>query len=96
MEDGEYPAWEYRKDSPLRKTFVQVFEKFYGKKPEIQAIHAGLECGLICEKIPEMDIVSIGPDMKNIHTAKERLCISSSIRVYKFLEELLQAMKCDL
>lgn len=96
VEDGEYPAWEYRKDSPLRKIFVQVFEKFYGKKPEIQAIHAGLECGLICEKIPEMDIVSIGPDMKNIHTAKERLCISSSIRVYKFLEELLQAMKCDL
>ena len=94
-EDGEYPAWEYRKDSPLRKEFIQVFEKVYGRKPQIQAIHAGLECGLISEKIPEMDIVSIGPDMKDIHTAKERLCISSSIRVYKFLEELLQSMKCE-
>lgn len=88
---SEYPAWEYKKNSPLRDKFVQVFEEFYGKKPEIQAIHAGLECGLICEKIPEMDIVSIGPDMSGIHTPKERLSVSSSIRVYRFLEKLLAA-----
>ena len=90
--DSEYPAWEYRKSSPLRDKFVEVFENFYGKKPEIQAIHAGLECGLICEKLPEMDIISIGPDMKDIHTPRERLCITSSLRVYRFLEKLLEAL----
>ncbi len=90
--DSEYPAWEYRKNSPLRDRFVEVFENFYGKKPEIQAIHAGLECGLICEKLPEMDIVSIGPDMKDIHTPRERLSISSSLRVYRFLEKLLEVL----
>lgn len=90
---SEYPAWEYKKNSPLRDRFVEVFEEFYGKKPEIQAIHAGLECGLICEKVPDMDIVSIGPDMKDIHTPKERLSISSSIRVYRFLEKLLESFE---
>lgn len=89
---SEYPAWEYRRDSALRDTFVRVFEECYGKKPEITAIHAGLECGLICEKIPDMDIVSIGPDMKDIHTPNERLGITSSVRVYRFLEKLLAAL----
>ncbi len=90
--DSEYPAWEYRRDSVLREKFVQVFEECYGRKPEIMAIHAGLECGLVCEKIPDMDIVSIGPDMKDIHTPNERLGITSSVRVYRFLEKLLAAL----
>lgn len=90
--DSDYPAWEYRKDSVLREKFTEVFRQFYHKEPEVQAIHAGLECGLICEKIPDMDIVSIGPDMRDIHTPKERLSISSSLRVYKFLEQLLAAL----
>ncbi len=89
---SEYPAWEYRKDSVLREKFTEVFLQFYGREPEIMAIHAGLECGLICEKIPEMDIVSIGPDMKDIHTPNERLGITSSVRVYRFLEKLLAAL----
>lgn len=89
---AEYPAWEFRRESALREKFVQVFEEEYNKAPKIEAIHAGLECGLICEKIPDMDIVSIGPDMRDIHTPKERLSISSSIRVYKFLEKLLASM----
>lgn len=90
--DSDYPAWEYRKDSVLREKFTEVFSQFYGRKPQIKAIHAGLECGLICEKIPDMDIVSIGPDMRDIHTPKERLCVSSALRVYRFLEQLFAAL----
>lgn len=90
--DSDYPAWEYRRDSVLREKFSEVFRQFYNREPKVQAIHAGLECGLICEKIPDMDIVSIGPDMRDIHTPKERLSISSSLRVYQFLEQLLSAL----
>lgn len=90
--DSEYPAWEYRKDSVLREKFAEVFAQCYGRQPEFTSIHAGLECGLICEKIPDMDIVSIGPDMRDIHTPNERLGIASSVRVYRFLEKLLAAL----
>ncbi|MDE7327713.1 MAG: aminoacyl-histidine dipeptidase [Lachnospiraceae bacterium] len=90
--DSDYPAWEYRKDSVLRGKFVEVFRQFYSREPQIQAIHAGLECGLICEKIPDMDIISIGPDMRDIHTPKERLCIPSALRVYRFLEQLFAVL----
>lgn len=62
---GDYPAWEYRHDSPLRDIMVDVFEEQYGRKPVIQAIHAGVECGLFAGKLPGLDCVSFGPDMKN-------------------------------
>ena len=90
---GEYPAWEYKKESKLREIFAEVFEKEYGKQPSMEAIHAGLECGLISEKMPDLDIVSIGPEMHDIHTPKERLSVVSAIRVYQFLEKLLEALK---
>lgn len=90
---SEYPAWEYKQDSPLRDLFIQVFQADYGYEPKVEAIHAGLECGLISEKLPDIDIVSFGPDMKDIHTPKERLGIESTIRVYKLIEHLLAEMK---
>lgn len=90
---AEYPAWEYKKDSPLREKFSQVYRQMYKKEPKFSAIHAGLECGLIAEKIPQMDIVSIGPELHDIHSPKERLRISSFLRLYQFLENLLEAMK---
>lgn len=68
----------------------QVFEEMYGKKPQVEAIHAGLECGLLLNKRPGMDAVSIGPDMKDIHTPQERLSISSTARVYDFLKKVLE------
>lgn len=91
--NSEYPAWEYKKESKFRDLFCKVFEQVYGHEPKLEAIHAGLECGILSEKIPGMEAVSIGPDMKDIHTPKEQLSISSSIRVYKFIEELLKNMK---
>ena len=64
----------------------------FGKGPEFEAIHAGLECGIFAEKIKGMDAVSFGPNNFDIHTPKERLSISSTERVYRFLLELLRSM----
>jgi len=87
---GEYPAWEYRKDSPLRETMVEVYTRMYGKQPEVAAIHAGLECGLLSEKIANFDCVSIGPNMQDVHTSRERLNIASTQRTWEFLLEILK------
>lgn len=89
---GDYPGWAYRKDSPLRNKMIAVYREMFGKEPEVQAIHAGLECGLLADKIPELDCVSIGPDMKNIHTTEEELSISSTERVWNFLIKLLEEL----
>ena len=62
-ETGSYPGWEYKKDSVLRDTMVRVYEKLYEKEPKVEAIHAGLECGIFSGKIADLDCVSIGPDM---------------------------------
>ena len=87
--DGNYPAWEYKEDSLLREKMCKVYHEMYGKKPEIVAIHAGLECGLLSEKLNGLDAVSIGPDMKDIHTPRERLSIASVQSLYGYLIKLL-------
>ena len=90
--NGDYPAWEYRKDSEVRDKMVQVYEEMYGKKPLVVALHAGLECGIMAQKIEGLDCVSFGPDMKDIHTTKERLSISSTKRVWEYLLEVLKRL----
>lgn len=90
MVRSQYPAWEFRKESKLRKHLQKHHKEMFGKEMKVEAIHAGLECGLIAEKMPGIDIVSIGPDMSRVHTIDERLSISSTIRVYKFLERIIQ------
>lgn len=87
---GAYPAWEYRKDSPLRDKMCRIYEKMYGRAPKVVTIHAGLECGIFSGKIPELDCVSIGPDNFDIHTTNEHLSISSTARVYEYLLEVLK------
>jgi len=87
---GDYPAWEYKADSNLRNTMVDVYTRMFGKTPEVVAIHAGLECGLLSEKLPGLDCVSIGPDMQDIHTSRERLNIASTQRTWEFLLEILK------
>ena len=87
---GEYPAWEYKKDSHLRDVMKSVYEDMYGRSPEIVIIHAGLECGIFSEKIEGLDCVSIGPDNKDIHTTEERLSLSSLERVWQFLLNVLK------
>lgn len=89
---GDYPAWEYRKDSPLRETMVRVFQRQYGRWPEIQAIHAGLECGIFSDRLPGLDCVSIGPDMLDIHTPAERLSLASVERTWRYLCAVLKEL----
>ena len=89
---GDYPAWEYRKDSPLRDAMVRIYKEQFGKEPQVVAIHAGLECGMLSEKLPGLDCVSIGPDMHDIHTSREKLEIESTRRTWEFLLAVLKAL----
>ncbi|MDY3929432.1 MAG: aminoacyl-histidine dipeptidase [Clostridia bacterium] len=86
---GSYPAWEYRKKSHLRSVMCDVYKRQYGKEPVIEAIHAGLECGIFCGKADNLDCVSFGPDIFDIHTVNERMSISSVQRVWKFIKSVL-------
>ncbi len=88
---GEYPAWEYKADSELRDRMCKLYKEMYGKEMEVLLIHAGLECGLLAEKIEDLDCVSIGPDMKDIHTTKEMLSISSTKRVWEFFVAFIES-----
>ena len=89
---GEYPAWEYKEDSKLRDLMVKTYTDMFGKEPKVVAIHAGLECGLLSEKLPGLDCVSIGPQMHDIHTSREKLEIASTDRTWKYLLEVLKAL----
>ena len=87
---GSYPGWQYRADSPLREKMIRIYKNMYGTEPKVEAIHAGLECGILADKIPDLDCVSIGPDMKDIHTTKEKLSIPSTSRVWDFVLKMLE------
>ncbi|MBR4053685.1 MAG: beta-Ala-His dipeptidase, partial [Clostridia bacterium] len=91
--EGEYPAWEYRKKSPLRDLMVKVYEDSFGKEMKVEAIHAGLECGLFAGGIPGLDAVSFGPDMADIHTPAERLSVESVSSTWRYLLSALAAMQ---
>ena len=87
---GDYPAWEYKAESKLREEIAASYKAVYGTEPEFTAIHAGLECGILSEKIEDLDCVSFGPANYDIHTPQERLNIESTERVWNFLVEYLK------
>lgn len=91
--EGEYPAWEYKKVSPLRDTVVDTYRRLYGKEMRVEAIHAGLECGLFSDRISGLECVSLGPNMQDIHTTRERLSVSSVSRTYDFVCAILAAIQ---
>lgn len=91
-ESGAYPAWEYRKQSHLRDVMVACYERLYGKKPVVEAIHAGLECGIFSDRLEGLDAVSFGPQMHDIHTTRERLDIASTRRTWEYLLAILAAL----
>ena len=82
---GDYPAWEYRAVSPLREKMVRIYKEQYGCEPEVTVIHAGLECGILLEKKPELDAISFGPDILDIHTTRERLDVMSVERTWNYI-----------
>ncbi|MBQ1326656.1 MAG: aminoacyl-histidine dipeptidase [Eubacterium sp.] len=89
---GAYPAWEYRKDSPLRDLMLEVYKEQYNKESIVQALHAGVECGLFAGGLPGLDAVSIGPDMTDIHTFNESMSVDSVKRVWDYILELLKRL----
>ena len=90
---GDYSGWEYQQNSPLRDLLTEVFTKQYGHEPKIEAIHAGVECGIFAGKLPGLDCVSLGPDLTEIHTCRERLHIASVQRLWAMILEVLKRMK---
>ncbi len=89
----DYAAWEYRAYSPLREMMIDAFEEQYGRRPVVSTIHAGLECGILAEKIHGADMVSFGPDMSEVHTPNERLSIASAQRCWTYLLSVLRKLK---
>lgn len=90
---GDYPGWAFRQESPLRDMMCALFVEQYGYAPKIEALHAGLECGLFAGKLPGLDCVSFGPDLTDIHTPREKMHIASVQRTWKLVVELLRRMK---
>ncbi len=89
-DEGEYPGWKYNPNSELEKLYVQAYKKYHdGKSPIVCAIHAGVECGMIYEKLPYLDMISLGPDVKDVHTVKEKLYLSSCKTLLKTLIEII-------
>lgn len=89
---GIYPAWEYKKDSKLRDIMVDEFKKVFKRDPRVEGIHAGLECGILAEQIPNLDIVSMGPDIHDIHTVNEKMSITSAKNNFDFLLCVLERL----
>ncbi len=90
---NEYPAWQYDPDSALRKVMEDTYKEMFGKEPVVSAIHAGLECGLFLGKRPDLDCVSFGPDMMDIHSFNERIDIASTERMWNYLKGVLAKLK---
>ena len=87
---GDYPAWEYVADSALRDSISAVYTELFKEAPVFEAIHAGLECGILSGKIKDLDCVSFGPNNYDIHTPKERLSIASADKIWRLLVEFLK------
>ncbi len=90
---GFYPGWEYAKQSQIRDICIKTFNEMYGKEPKVEAIHAGLECGLLMEKIPGLDAISMGPDTYDVHSPNEHVSIKSTENIYNLLLSILKSIK---
>ena len=93
LADSDYPEWSYKADSKLREICQNVYNNKYNKEAKVVAIHAGLECGLLLEKMPHVDAISLGPDMFDVHTPGEHLDIDSTQRTYEYLLDILKNIK---
>lgn len=90
---GDYPQWEYKQDSLIRKVCIDTYKEMYSKEPKITAIHGGLECGVLLTKLEGLDCISLGSNQYEVHTPNEHFSISSSDRVYNFLLKVLSNLK---
>ena len=88
--DGEYPGWNPNPDSAILKVLESKYETLFGTKPDVVACHAGLECGILGQNYPDMDMISFGPTIKGAHSPDERVSISSVQKFWKFVQEILK------
>ncbi len=90
---GNYPGWSYNPNSVIKDTILAAYKTLFGKDATVDAVHAGIECGLFADGIDRLDCVSIGPEMADVHTPNEHLSISSVQRTYELLKEVLKNSK---
>lgn len=88
-----YPEWKFRKESHLRNTVLKLYNDLFGKNMDVTVMHAGLECGVIAVNYPNLDIISIGPNIYDVHTPKEKIDINSVERTYLYILELLKTLR---
>lgn len=85
-----YPGWEFRRESAMRERLLEAYRALSGREGRLEATHGGLECGIFVEKIPGLDAVSLGPELRDVHSPRERLNAASTARVYKLVREFLR------
>ena len=90
--ENEYPGWSYTPHSHVRDVFQEAYRELFGTELKIESIHAGLECGILTDKVPGLDAVSFGPDLVEIHSTRERMSIASVERTWRFLLGVLAAL----
>jgi len=93
VKKSEYPAWEYEENSPVRDIAIKTYKELTGQDAIVTVIHAGLECGLLKKTLPQIDAISFGPNLYDVHTPDEHMDIKSVERVWKFLLKYLEALK---
>jgi dipeptidase D len=89
---NEYPGWPPNPDSPTLAVCTRLYEEMFGSKPEVGAVHAGLECGIIGERVGGLDAVSLGPNIKGAHSPDERVYVASVERTWEYLVKLLEEL----
>ncbi|HIR96968.1 MAG TPA: aminoacyl-histidine dipeptidase [Candidatus Merdisoma faecalis] len=89
---GEYPGWSYKEDSRIREVFRESYQELFGKEMKMEAIHAGLECGLFSDALPGLDAIAVGPTLNHVHTPEENLPLDSFERFYKLLKDVLRRL----
>ncbi|WP_300408403.1 beta-Ala-His dipeptidase [Lagierella sp.] len=92
IQSSSYKAWEFKEESPLRDIAVKSYKEYTGENLEVSVIHAGLECAIFAEKYPNIDTISIGPNILKVHTPEEKLDIESTKRTYDFVEFLINKL----
>ena len=90
VQGDKYPAWKMNPDSQLTRIVAETYKKLFGKEPKVIGIHAGLECGLFSEKYPNLDMVSMGPTLRGVHSPDERLLIPTVQMVWDHLLEIMK------
>ncbi|HIX64483.1 MAG TPA: aminoacyl-histidine dipeptidase [Candidatus Mediterraneibacter colneyensis] len=89
---GEYPGWDYKEDSRIREVFKDSYRELFGKELRLEALHAGLECGLFSEALPGLDAIAVGPTLYNVHTPDENVPLDSFERFYELLKDVLKRL----